>query len=146
MKPSNWVHERWVFSTALVIGLAGPGCSSPLVQGPMRLFQDLAESSGERQLNSGIADYDNGDYMAASKDIRSALDLGLNLKRQAEAHKYLAFIDCTSRKQLNCRDHFRKAIEADPGFHLGPAEAGHPIWGQVYRSVKAETTKHTSQR
>lgn len=146
MKLANYGHDRWVFSAALALSLAGSGCSSPLVQGPMGLFKDLTMSSGERHLNAGMTNYDNGDYMAASKDIRSALDLGLNSKRQAEAHKYLAFIDCTSRKQLKCRDHFRKAFEADPEFQLGPAEAGHPIWGPIYRSVKVETANQTWQR
>ena len=40
-----------------------------------------------------------------------------------------------------CRAEFRKAFEADPAFDLTPAEAGHPMWGPVFRSVKAEVAK-----
>ena len=36
-----------------------------------------------------------------------------------------------------CREEFRKALAIDPGMELAPAEAGHPIWGPIFRSVKA---------
>jgi hypothetical protein len=48
---------------------------------------------------------------------------------------------CVSGREKVCRDEFRKAIEADPAFALAPAEAGHPVWSQVVRSVKAELTR-----
>jgi hypothetical protein len=36
-----------------------------------------------------------------------------------------------------CRDEFRAALDIDPSMQLEPAEAGHPVWGPVFRSVKA---------
>lgn len=112
----------------------------------MRFFKELTMSSGERRLNDGVAKYDDGDFKAASNDLQSALDLGLNPKQQAEAHKYLAFIHCTTRQQSECRNQFRQAFEADPQFQLGAAEVGHPIWGPIYRSVKLEPANKTKQR
>ncbi|MBI2295732.1 MAG: TssQ family T6SS-associated lipoprotein [Betaproteobacteria bacterium] len=69
--------------------------------------------------------------------LQSALDAGLGKSDQVKAHKHLAFIHCSSGREPRCRDEFRKALAADPGFDLDPAEAGHPTWGPVFRSVKA---------
>ncbi|MEP7330439.1 MAG: TssQ family T6SS-associated lipoprotein, partial [Betaproteobacteria bacterium] len=71
-----------------------------------------------------------------------ALRLGLTTPdEKASAHKHLAFINCVSKRPNGCRDEFRKAFAADPAFDLTPAEAGHPIWGPAFRSVKAAVTK-----
>ena len=96
-------------------------------------------SKGEPDLNKGIRSYEDGEYKTSAKQLQAALDLGLDAKRdQAKAHKYLAFINCVSGREKSCRDEFRKALDADPKFDLEPAEAGHPVWGPVLRSVKAE--------
>jgi hypothetical protein len=54
-----------------------------------------------------------------------------------KAHKYLAFIHCVSDRAAACRDEFRKALAIDSKLNLTAAEAGHPTWGPVFRSVKA---------
>ena len=96
-------------------------------------------SKGEQALERGVKSYEDGEYKTAAKQLQAALDLGLDAKRdQAKAHKYLAFINCVSGREKSCRDEFRKALDADPKFDLEPAEAGHPIWGPVLRSIKAE--------
>ena len=48
-----------------------------------------------------------------------------------------AFIHCAAGRQAQCREEFRRALEIDPQLELTPAEAGHPGWGPVFRSVKA---------
>ncbi|MDA1107929.1 MAG: TssQ family T6SS-associated lipoprotein [Proteobacteria bacterium] len=53
-----------------------------------------------------------------------------------KAHKYLAFIHCASSREKRCREEFAKALEINPKLELEPAEAGHPIWGRVFRSAK----------
>jgi hypothetical protein len=60
---------------------------------------------------------------------------------RARAHKYRAFIVCVNGREKVCRDEFRMALEADPAFALAPAEAGHPVWSQVVKSVKVEMAK-----
>lgn len=88
------------------------------------------------QLVAGIEAYDNGKHREAAKILRGALSTRLNRADQVEAHKYLAFIECSLGRKSQCRDEFRNALKIDPSFDLGPAEAGHPLWGPVFRSVK----------
>jgi Tfp pilus assembly protein PilF len=109
--------------------------------------QEAASSKGERELARAIKSYEEGDYKNASRQFQVALDLGLDAKAdQATAHKYLAFMVCVSGREKSCRDEFRKALDADPGFELGPAEVGHPIWGPIFRSVKADATVRTKAK
>ena len=54
---------------------------------------------------------------------------------RASAHKLLAFIACTSERLAECEASFRAARAAEPGFALNRSEAGHPLWGPVYRRV-----------
>ncbi len=94
---------------------------------------------GQLELAKGVQSYEDGDYRSATRQFQAALELGLaGSGDRAMAHKYLAFVACTSRQERSCRDEFRKALAADPDFTLAPAEAGHPIWGPVFRSVKAD--------
>jgi tetratricopeptide (TPR) repeat protein len=98
---------------------------------------------GEQELSAGIKNYEEGNYKDSIKLIQEALTKGLpNKDRQVEAHKYLAFIHCVSGRKKECTDEFKKALELDPNFELQAAEAGHPLWGPVYSSVKG--TKTTS--
>ena len=54
-------------------------------------------------------------------------------KERANAHKHLAFIHCASNREQQCRDEFRKALAVDPALELAPEEAGHPVWGPIFR-------------
>ena len=117
---------------ALATGIVLAGCQTKVVQ-----EFPLTHLQAEMRLDSGIREYDDGNYKIASRNIQSALDEGLTTPSQARAHKYLAFIDCVSGQQTQCREQFHKALEANPKLELKPEEAGHPIWGPVFRSVKA---------
>lgn len=99
-------------------------------------------SPAEQKLSSGVASYEEGDYKSSMAALQSALDLGLGNKRdKVTAHKYLAFIHCVSGREKQCHDEFRKALEIDPTFDLKPAEAGHPLWGPIFRGEKAKYGK-----
>lgn len=90
-----------------------------------------------QELASGIASYENGAYKLASRQLQSALALGLETgAEKARAHKYLAFMHCVGGRDRLCRNEFRKALDADPGFDLSAAESGHPTWGPVFRKLK----------
>ena len=67
-------------------------------------------------------------------------------KDRANAYKYLAFVACTSGREKTCLAEFRKAFEADPKFKLTAAEAGHPVWGPVFRSVEEQVATKTRAR
>ncbi|WP_223247385.1 TssQ family T6SS-associated lipoprotein [Sulfuriferula sp. AH1] len=99
----------------------------------------FAPRKAEQELSTGIHSYENGNYQTAAKTIQNALNNGLTFKSdQVTAHKYLAFINCISEREKLCREEFKRALVLDPNFELSMAEAGHPIWGPVYRSVKEE--------
>ena len=121
---------------ALALALVLTGCQSTVVQEfPLTKFK------AESMLDQGIRQYDNGDYRIAARTIQGALDEGLTTRSQARAHKYLAFMDCIAGQQTQCRDEFRKALEIDPSCELQAEESGHPIWGPVFKSVKASMPK-----
>jgi glycine/D-amino acid oxidase-like deaminating enzyme len=91
--------------------------------------------------NAGIIEGNTVFPPAFSSDLtallRIALKRGLSKPDQVTAHKYLAFIQCASGREAQCRDEFKRALRIDPDMTLAPAEAGHPIWGPVFKSVKA---------
>lgn len=101
--------------------------------------EELLRIRAKEQLESGIKQYENGDYEGAQKSLAASLDHGqLSRTDQGVARKHLAFIHCLASREAQCRDEFRKAFEVDPAFALAPAEDGHPIWGPVYRNVRTQ--------
>lgn len=101
----------------------------------------MVAKKAEQELNLGIHNYEEGNYKIAAGNFQNALDGGLaSISDQITAHKYLAFIYCVSGERLACRGEFKQVLKLNPKFNLTPAEAGHPIWGPVFRAVKAEDT------
>jgi len=98
---------------------------------------DVAERPAERALLAGIRAYDDAQYEQAEAQLKTALRTGLGSGRdRAAAHKHLAFIYCTSDRGSECEAEFRQARESDPAFALSRSEAGHPLWGPVYKRVQ----------
>ena len=99
----------------------------------------LAPRKAEQELSTGIKNYENGNYQTAAKYMQNSLNMGLTFKSdQITAHKYLAFVYCVSDREKLCKEEFKKALELDSSFELSTAEAGHPIWGPIFRGLKAE--------
>ena len=96
----------------------------------------LSMSSGSA-FTVGLKQYEAGDYTESAKNLQGAISLGLPDRQRADAHKHLAFIHCSENRERQCRDEFRKALAVDPALDLAPAEAGHPVWGPIFRSLKA---------
>jgi Tfp pilus assembly protein PilF len=113
------------------------GCSTQPVQDFKRLF----DKGGKSDLQAGIKNYEDGKYAPATENFQKALDTGLSEADQVTANKYLAFISCVSGRDRQCRAYFRRALELNPSFELEPSEAGHPLWGPVFRSVKNQSQK-----
>jgi hypothetical protein len=110
-------------------------CAQTPPAAPVGLL-DVSGRPAERALLDGLKAYDDAQYESADRLFRQALALGLaSAKDRAEAHKRLAFIHCAGDRLDLCEAEFRAARHADPGFGLGRAEAGHPVWGPVYRKV-----------
>jgi Tfp pilus assembly protein PilF len=108
------------------------------VPAPMAVT-DLKDRPAENALLVGIRAYEEAQYAPAEQQLNEALKLGLAAaKDRANAQKYLAFIYCTSQREAQCEQAFRAARTADPQFALTKSEAGHPLWGPVYRRVTGQ--------
>ena len=129
---------REEFRKALTINPAfqlSPAEAGHPAWGPV--FVSVKAASPASPFKLALQQYEAGEYDESAKNFEGALREGLGEKERANAHKHLAFIHCASQRERQCRDEFRKALEADPALELDAAEAGHPVWGPVFRSVKA---------
>ena len=105
---------------------------------PQGGLSEVMQRPAERALLAGLRAYDDGQYNDAERELGKALATGLvSARDRATAHKHLAFVYCTSQRLPACADAFRAARAADPEFALSRAEAGHPLWGPVYKRVAA---------
>lgn len=99
------------------------------------VFSSLKASPAPFKL--ALEQYEAGDYGESAKNFQGAIRAGLGDKERASAHKHLAFIHCAANRERQCREEFRRALAIEPGLELAPAEAGHPIWGPIFRALKA---------
>ena len=124
---------------ALAAALALPGCSAPPLEALQTKLNELAfalfASQGQATLGAALRQYEGGDYAGAEKSLQNALEQGLPRVDQVMAHKHLAFIHCAAKRTEACRGEFQLALQVDPRADLDPAEAGHPAWGPVFRSL-----------
>jgi len=126
---------RLVFALMALPLLAA--CQSEPMRDIQRSIKEVFEYKGEPALAKGVRLYEDGNYVQSARSLQQALEQGLSKQDRVKAHKYLAFIDCAAGRENLCRDEFRAALDIDPSMQLDAAEAGHPIWGPVFRSVKA---------
>jgi Tfp pilus assembly protein PilF len=120
------------FLVALVVALAGCGTE------PVRQVQQFFNPTpAQATLSAGLKQYEDGQYPESAKSLQSAIQQGLDERDRVNAYKHLAFIHCASNRERQCRDEFRRALAIDPKLDLAPEEAGHPVWGPIFRSVKA---------
>lgn len=95
-----------------------------------------------QKLTKGVENYEEGNYIESMVALTEVLQTKLADKDdKVSAYKYLAFIHCVSGREKMCYETFRKALSINPGFELSPAEAGHPVWGPVFRNAKAKSGK-----
>ena len=127
---------QWILLMAAMLALAG--CDTAPVKSVQETIGGMFQGGkAEQDLAGGISQYDDGNYNESARLLQAGLDEGLSAKSdQVKAHKYLAFIHCVSGREAQCRSEFRAALKIDPSFELAANEAGHPIWGPVFRSVK----------
>lgn len=111
--------------------------SDPAADTATKSEATVQASPGRPSFERGLQAYDEGKYDLATAQFRNALEQGLVIPDWLSAHKHLAFIHCVSGRERQCSEDFRKALEVDPGFELDPAEVGHPLWGPVFKRVKA---------
>jgi Tfp pilus assembly protein PilF len=127
------VRVRSAIGATLFLALL-PGCATDPGQAIQSLF---GPSKGAATYKTGLKQYENGDYVDSLKSLQSALEQGLRNGERVDAHKHLAFIHCASARERQCRDEFRRGLAIDSSMELTAAEAGHPVWGPIFRSLKA---------
>jgi len=127
--------KRLHLAAALSIAFLVVGCAqTPPAPGGL---MDMADRPAEKALLAGLRAYDDAQYGPAETQLALALKTGLASPRdRAAAHKHLAFLYCTSNRVPDCEAAFRAARGDDPAFALSKAEAGHPLWGPVYKRLQ----------
>ena len=124
---------------AIAVALAVSGCSAPPLDGLQAKLKEFAfalfASQGQRILQHALQRYEDGDFAAAETELHAALEQGLAREERVVAHKHLAFIHCAAQRTQQCRSQFQLALQADPQTRLDAAEAGHPCWGPVFKSL-----------
>ena len=140
----------WRQTLALLVAAVLAGCATPVQQSgptPEEVAKQERLERANGSLAEGLKQYDAGNYDAATKGFLVALDSGLlGVAQQLNARKHMAFIQCVSSRESNCKEEFEKAFSLDPKFDLSAAEAGHPTWGPVFRNVKSELEARRSGR
>ena len=130
------VHPRFPHGAAIASAVWLLAACAQMNTAPVGLL-DVAARPAEKSLLAGMKAYDDAQYEPAERLFKDALATGLASPRdRAEAHKRLAFIDCAGGRLGECEVEFRRAREADRTFALDKAEAGHPVWGPVYKKLQ----------
>ncbi len=125
---------RLCAATVVSLGSLMGGCAVA----PQGGLSEVMERPAERALLAGLRAYEDAQYVDAERELVKALTTGLvSAKDRATAHKHLAFVYCTTQRVAPCEGAFRAARAADIEFSLTRAEAGHPLWGPVYKRVAA---------
>jgi hypothetical protein len=124
---------------------AGTKSVAPIIIGatlPSNSATNTLQTHGQIALSGGVEMYKNSQYTQAISKLQQAVDLsnGDN-STQISAYKYMSFSLCVTGKRTLCLQTFDKLLRLEPSFSLSPAEAGHPIWGAVFRQAKAAAIK-----
>lgn len=151
VKRSRLVNCGVRLATAFVLISFIAGCALPPQKPLPPTADEIAKqqrlSRAQANLTDGLKKYDAGSYDEAINYFLLALDSGqLTSPEQVTARKHMAFTHCLSGREANCKEEFEKIITLDPKFELSPAEAGHPIWGPIYRLARTEIELRRSGR
>ncbi len=107
--------------------------------GGIRLF---GKDQIEQKLEIGVKEYEEGNYVTSTNALESVLaSEAASSNQKIRANKYMAFISCISSHERSCSDYFKNILVINPDFNLSVAEAGHPIWGPVFKNVKSKFSK-----
>lgn len=136
---------------AIAAAMMVTGCAVPPTAPSVPTPEDSAKQQrlerANNNINDGLKAYDAGAYDDAMRNFLLALDSKLLTQpQQLNARKHMAFIYCVSNREANCREEFERLLGIDGKFELSPAEAGHPVWGPVFRNVKNEAESRRSGR
>jgi hypothetical protein len=91
----------------------------------------------EQLLADGKDLYDKGDYKSAIRKLGAARDAADDSSATKQnSLKLLAFSYCVTNQKPLCKQQFTSLLKLAPAFQLSRGEAGHPLWGPVFKEAK----------
>lgn len=121
---------------ALTVAALMAGCAQFARQGDSGA-PSLSYSEAQARYQQGLTSYRENRFDSALADLNAAAESRrLKSADEVNARKHIAFIHCASARELQCREQFQAILKEDPKFDLAANEAGHPLWGPVWRSIK----------
>jgi hypothetical protein len=98
-----------------------------------------ARPKPEQLLAEGSELYEKGDYKAAIRKLVTVRDSAevTPLTKQSSL-RLLAFSYCVTSQRALCKNQFSTLLAIAPEFQLSRGEAGHPLWGPVFKEAKSE--------
>lgn len=121
---------------ALSLSAILSGCAQLSLQGSSDA-PALSYAEAQARYQKGLIAYGEGRFEGALADLTAAAASGrLKSADEVKARKHMAFIQCSTGREQQCREQFQAILKAEPKFDLAANEAGHPLWGPVWRSIK----------
>jgi hypothetical protein len=101
----------------------------------------IQKTKPEQLLAEGTELYDKGDYKGAIRKLLLARDSADEASAtKQDSLRLLAFSYCVTGQRPLCKTQFGSLLKIAPDFQLSRAEAGHPLWGPVFKEAKAAGT------
>ncbi len=99
------------------------------------------KSKPELLLTEGTELYDKGDYKGAIRKLQLASESADDTtSTKQDSLRLLAFSYCVTGQRALCKTQFSNLLKITPDFQLSRAEAGHPLWGPVFKEAKVAAT------
>ncbi|HYC41412.1 MAG TPA: TssQ family T6SS-associated lipoprotein [Noviherbaspirillum sp.] len=122
---------------ALLLAVVAAGCAQVPTQTEGSTKPVISAPEAQSQYQQGLSNYRESKFDAALGNFTAAVaSRSLKPAEANIARKHVAFIHCAAGREMPCREQFQAILQSDPGFELALAEAGHPQWGPIWRSVK----------
>jgi DNA mismatch repair ATPase MutL len=113
-----------------------PAASTPPTK-PSEPTPETAASKAEQLLTEGTELYEKGDYKGAIRKLQASRDGSDDTSTTKQnSLRLLAFSYCVTSQRALCKAQFTSLLKLNPSFELSRAEAGHPLWGPVFKEAK----------
>jgi hypothetical protein len=146
---TNQVSSDAANRSAAVTGASKPAVEAPQASAPINASVPKAAEpvvppivKPEQLFAEGKELYEKGDYRGAIRKLTSARDGSDDaIAVKQNSLKYLAFSYCVTSQRPLCKMQFASLLKLSPAFELSRGEAGHPLWGPVFKEAKAGVAK-----
>ncbi|HVL56890.1 MAG TPA: TssQ family T6SS-associated lipoprotein [Burkholderiaceae bacterium] len=127
-------------AVAAIAFASAAGCASLQEIEGLPFSQPSAAEPGRQQLAEAVALYDAGDFHGTIRKLETSREIWTApVPVRTAAYKQLAFAQCAVGRRTLCRRAFDNLLVLDPKFELSALEAGHPIWGPVFRQAQRDS-------